>query len=81
MIGNHIHHLGEEQRFEHGIYCQSARGTVIADNVINDIASGYGIHLFGDCDGTRIIATRSPTTASAASSSPATTSAARRTER
>jgi len=55
VIGNHIHHLGEEQRFEHGIYCQSARGTVIADNVIHDIASGYGIHLFGDCDDTRII--------------------------
>ena len=55
MIGNHIHDLGEQQRFEHGIYCESARGTVIADNVIHDIASGYGIHLFGDCDGTRIV--------------------------
>jgi hypothetical protein len=55
VIGNHIHHLGERQRFEHGIYCESARGTVIADNVIHDIASGYGIHLFGDCDGTRIV--------------------------
>ena len=55
LIGNHIHHLGEQPRFEHGIYCESARGTVIADNVIHDIPSGYGIHLFGDCDGTRIV--------------------------
>jgi len=55
VIGNHIHDLGAKTRFEHGIYCESARGTVIADNVIHDIATGYGIHLFGDCDGTRIV--------------------------
>jgi hypothetical protein len=55
VIANHIHHLGIKARFEHGIYCQSARGTVIADNVIHDIPSGYGIHLFGDCDGTKIV--------------------------
>jgi Right handed beta helix region len=55
VLGNHIHHLGEQQRFEHGIYCESARRTLIAGNVIHDIASGYGIHLFGDCDDTRIL--------------------------
>jgi hypothetical protein len=55
VIGNHIHHLGVRQRYEHGIYCESARGMVIADNVIHDIPSGYGIHLFGDCDDTRIV--------------------------
>jgi hypothetical protein len=54
-VGNHIHDLGVRARYEHGIYCESASGTVIADNVIHDIASGYGIHLFGDCDGTRIV--------------------------
>jgi hypothetical protein len=55
VIANHIHDLGVRQRYEHGIYCESARGTVIADNVIHDIPSGYGVHLFGDCDGTRIV--------------------------
>ena len=55
LIANHIHDLGVRKRFEHGIYCESARGTVIDGNVIHDIASGYGIHLFGDCDGTRIV--------------------------
>jgi hypothetical protein len=55
VIGNHIHDLGLRQRYDHGIYCESARGIVIADNVIHDIPSGYGIHLFGDCDNTRIV--------------------------
>jgi hypothetical protein len=55
LIANHIHDLGLRMRFEHGIYCESARGTVIDGNVIHDIATGYGIHLFGDCDGTRIV--------------------------
>jgi hypothetical protein len=55
LIANHIHDLGVRKRFEHGIYCESARGLVIDGNVIHDIASGYGIHLFGDCDGTRIV--------------------------
>jgi hypothetical protein len=55
LLGNHIHDLGVRRRFEHGVYCESARGTVIAGNLVHDIASGYGIHLFGDCDGTRII--------------------------
>ena len=55
LILNHIHDLGVRERYEHGIYCESARGTVIDGNVIHDIASGYGIHLFGDCDGTRIV--------------------------
>lgn len=55
IVGNHIHHLGVRQRFEHGVYCESGRRVVIADNLIHDIASGYGIHLFGDCDGTRIV--------------------------
>jgi hypothetical protein len=55
LIANHIHDLGVRKRYEHGIYCESARGTVIDGNVIHDIASGYGIHLFGDCDGTRIV--------------------------
>jgi hypothetical protein len=55
LIANHIHDLGLRKRFEHGIYCESARGTVIDGNVIHDIATGYGIHLFGDCDGTRIV--------------------------
>ncbi|HET8754568.1 MAG TPA: right-handed parallel beta-helix repeat-containing protein [Solirubrobacteraceae bacterium] len=55
LIANHIHDLGLRARFEHGIYCESARGTVIDGNVIHDIASGYGIHLFGDCDGSRIV--------------------------
>jgi hypothetical protein len=55
IVGNHIHHLGARQRYDHGIYCESATGTVIERNTINDIASGYGIHLFGDCDDTRIV--------------------------
>jgi hypothetical protein len=55
LVANHIHDLGLRKRYEHGIYCESARGTVIDGNVIHDIASGYGIHLFGDCDGTRIV--------------------------
>jgi hypothetical protein len=55
LIANHIHDLGVRNRYEHGIYCESARGTVIDGNVIHDIASGYGIHLFGNCDGTRIV--------------------------
>jgi hypothetical protein len=55
LIANHIHDMGARKRFDHGIYCESARGTVIDGNVIHDIASGYGIHLFGDCDGTRIV--------------------------
>jgi Right handed beta helix region len=55
LIANHIHDLGVRKRYEHGIYCESARGTVIDGNVIHDIASGYGIHLFGNCDGTRIV--------------------------
>lgn len=55
LIANHIHDLGARRRYDHGIYCENARGTVIDGNVINDIATGYGIHLFGDCDGTRIV--------------------------
>jgi nitrous oxidase accessory protein NosD len=55
LIANQIHDLGLRMRYDHGIYCQSARGTVIERNVIHDIRAGYGIHLFGDCDGTRIV--------------------------
>jgi Right handed beta helix region len=55
LTANRIHHLGVRHRFEHGIYCESARQLVIAENVIHDIPHGYGIHLFGDCDGTRIV--------------------------
>jgi hypothetical protein len=55
VTGNHIHHLGVRQRFDHGVYCESARQVLIAGNIIHDIAHGYGIHLFGDCDGTRIV--------------------------
>jgi hypothetical protein len=55
IVGNHIHDLGGRPRFDHGIYCESATGTVIQDNTIDDIATGYGIHLFGDCDDTRIV--------------------------
>jgi hypothetical protein len=55
IVGNDIHHLGVRHRFEHGIYCENARQVVIADNLIHDIPNGYGIHLFGDCDGTRIL--------------------------
>jgi parallel beta helix pectate lyase-like protein/uncharacterized protein DUF1565 len=54
VVANHIHHLGARHRFDHGVYCESAREVVIAQNVIHDIPHGYGIHLFGDCDGTRI---------------------------
>jgi Periplasmic copper-binding protein (NosD) len=55
ILSNRIHDLGERERFEHGIYCENARGVVIAGNLIHDNPAGYGIHLFGDCDGTRII--------------------------
>jgi parallel beta helix pectate lyase-like protein len=55
LVGNHIHDLGVRKRYEHGIYCESARRMLIAGNRIHDIDSGYGIHLFGDCDGTRIV--------------------------
>jgi parallel beta-helix repeat protein len=55
IVDNHIHHLGLRMRYDHGIYCESARDTVIEGNTINDIPNGYGIHLFGDCDGTRIV--------------------------
>jgi hypothetical protein len=55
LIANHIHDLGVRRRFEHGIYCESARGTVIDGNLIHDVPTGYGIHMFGDCDGTRIV--------------------------
>jgi Right handed beta helix region len=55
LTANRIHHLGIRHRFEHGIYCESARQVVIAENVIHDIPHGYGIHLFGDCDGARIV--------------------------
>ncbi len=55
LIDNHIHHMGVRKRFDHGIYCESATGTVIKGNTINDIPNGYGIHLFGDCDDSRIV--------------------------
>jgi hypothetical protein len=55
VAANHIHHLGVRHRFDHGVYCESARQVVIAGNVIHDLPHGYGIHLFGDCDGTRIV--------------------------
>jgi hypothetical protein len=55
LVENHVHDLGARERYDHGIYCQSARGLVIDGNVVHDIGSGYGIHLFGDCDGTRIV--------------------------
>jgi hypothetical protein len=55
LIGNDIHDLGARMRFEHGIYCESATGTLIEGNTIHDVATGYGIHLFGDCDRTRIV--------------------------
>jgi Right handed beta helix region/Protein of unknown function (DUF1565) len=55
VIGNHIHDLGVRPRYEHGVYCESGREVVISGNVIHDIRTGYGIHLFGDCDGTRIV--------------------------
>lgn len=55
IVGNHIHHMGARDRFDHGIYCESATGTAIEGNTINDIPNGYGIHLFGDCDDTRIV--------------------------
>ena len=55
IVGNHIHDVGARNRLDHGIYCQSATGTVIERNTINDIAAGYGIQVFGDCDDTRIV--------------------------
>jgi hypothetical protein len=55
IIGNHIHDMGGRERYDHGIYCESASGTVIEDNTIADIPTGYGIQLFGDCDDTRIV--------------------------
>lgn len=55
IIDNHIHHMGGRKRLDHGIYCESATGTVIEGNTINDIPNGYGIQLFGDCDDTRIV--------------------------
>jgi hypothetical protein len=27
IVGNHIHHMGARDRFDHGIYCESATGT------------------------------------------------------
>jgi parallel beta-helix repeat protein len=55
IVDNHIHHMGGRKRLDHGIYCESATGTVIEGNTINDIPNGYGIQLFGDCDDTRIV--------------------------
>jgi hypothetical protein len=55
LVGNNIHDVGGNMRYDHGIYCQSARGTLISHNLIHDVSTGYGIHLFGDCDGTRIV--------------------------
>ncbi len=55
IVGNHIHDMGARDRFDHGIYCESATGTVIERNTINDIPDGYGIQVFGDCDNTRIV--------------------------
>jgi hypothetical protein len=55
ILDNHIHDLGGRKRYDHGIYCESATGTLIRGNTINSIPDGYGIQLFGDCDRTRIV--------------------------
>lgn len=55
LIGNDISDLGAVDRHDHGIYCASGRRVVIANNVIRDMRQGYGVHLFGDCDGVTIV--------------------------
>lgn len=44
---------GLSPRFDHGIYCASARGGTVEGNWIYDNAS-YGLHWYPDCDGTDV---------------------------
>jgi hypothetical protein len=55
LIGNKIHHIGRLKFFDHGIYMKDGSRVVVANNVINDITGGYGLHIWGNFDDSWII--------------------------
>jgi Right handed beta helix region/Protein of unknown function (DUF1565) len=55
LIGNRIHHIGSKTFYDHGIYMNSGRRAVVANNVIWDITGGYGLHIWGDFDDSWVI--------------------------
>ena len=55
LVGNRIHHIGRQTFFDHGIYLKAGRRVVVANNVINDITGGYGLHIWGDFDDSWVI--------------------------
>lgn len=52
VIRNHIHDCGSSN-LDHGIYADSVRGGLIADNAIYDVP-GWGMQLYKDADRLRI---------------------------
>ena len=55
LVGNRIHDIGSRTFFDHGIYMRSGRRVVVANNVVWDIAGGYGLHIWGDFDDSFVI--------------------------
>jgi Right handed beta helix region/F5/8 type C domain/Protein of unknown function (DUF1565) len=55
LIGNRIHDIGKNTFYDHGIYMKHGRRVVVANNVISDIAGGYGLHIWGDFDDSWVI--------------------------
>ena len=50
FVSNWVHDNGSHYNLDHGIYCGTARGALIANNLF-ERSYAYGIHLYPDCDG------------------------------
>ena len=50
FTSNWVHDNGTHYNLDHGIYCGTARGALIANNLF-ERSFAYGIHLYPDCDG------------------------------
>lgn len=50
FVSNRVHDNGTHYNLDHGIYCGTARGALIANNLF-ERSYAYGIHLYPDCDG------------------------------
>lgn len=50
FLGNWVHDNGSHFNLDHGLYCGTSRGALIANNVF-ERSFAYGVHLYPDCDG------------------------------
>ncbi len=49
FLSNYVHDNGTHADLDHGIYCGTARGALIANNLFERNLA-YGIHIYPDCD-------------------------------